>query len=141
MNLDRFVAERSARWDDLERLAGRAGGRPERLGPDGVRRLGALYREAAGDLAYARRRFPGDPVEARLESLVGRARALVYGAPGRRASLRDFATRGYWRAVAERPVALLAAWALLLLPAVLAWVWARSDPAAALGLVPGGLQG
>src|SRR4051794_41637689 len=114
MNLDRFVAERSARWDDLERLAGRAGARPERLGPDRVRRLGALYREAAGDLAYARRRFAGDPVQARLESLVGRARVLVYGAPARRPALLGFLAPGYWRAGAEGPPPPLIASALRL---------------------------
>ena len=46
-----------------------------------VLRLGARYREAAADLAYARRRFGDDPVTRRLETLVLRARPLVYGAP------------------------------------------------------------
>src|SRR4051812_1147513 len=141
MKLEQFLAERTPRWTELEGLVRAAGARPEQLGPDRVRRLGALYREAAGDLAYARRRFAGDPGQARLESLVGRARVLVYGAPARRASLLGFVTRGYWRAVAERPAPLLIAWALLLVPAVLAWVWAQTDPAGALGLVPGDLQG
>src|SRR4051794_20429883 len=117
MKLEQFLAERSPRWDELERLAGEAADRPERLGAERVRRLGALYREAAGDLAYARRRFPGDPVQARLEALVGRARVLVYGAPARRPSLLGFVTRDYWRAVAERPAPLLIAWALLIVPA------------------------
>jgi uncharacterized membrane protein SpoIIM required for sporulation len=140
MNLERFADERSRRWDELAMLIDDARGRPERLGPAGVLRLGALYREAAADLAYARRRFPGDPVVARLESLAGRGRALVYGTPPRRASLRHFATRGYWRAVAERPAALVIAWVLLLAPAALAWLWAQGDPAGAIGIVPADLQ-
>jgi uncharacterized membrane protein SpoIIM required for sporulation len=141
MNLERFLREGSERWDELDRLVARAGRRAERLGPDGVRTLGARYREAAADLALARRRFPGDPVVDRLERTVAGARTLVYEGGGRRASLRWFATRGYWRAVAERPRALAASWALLLVPAALAWLWASSDPAGALGLVPGALQG
>lgn len=140
MNLDGFAAERSERWARLERLLGAAGSRPERLGPDGVRALGALYREAAADLAIARRRWPRDPVVVRLEQLVGRARTTVYASPARRASLREFVSHGYWRAVRERPKALLAALGLLVVPAVLAWVWALADPGAAIGLVPADLQ-
>ena len=62
-----------------------------------------LYRAAAADLAFARRRFPGEPLVARLEALVLRARATVYARAGRRASLVAFFTRGYWRRLAERP--------------------------------------
>ena len=100
-------------------------------------RLGARYREAAADLAYARRRFGDDPVTRRLETLVLRARPLVYGARPRGGSLRAYLAHGYWRAVAERPKPLIAAWLLMLVPAVLAGLWALSDPAAAGGLVPG----
>jgi uncharacterized membrane protein SpoIIM required for sporulation len=102
-----------------------------------VHRLGALYRSAAADLALARRSFPGDPIVPRLETLVGRARHLVYGAPSRRGSVREFFRRGYWRLVAERPAPLLAAAALLFAPAALAGAWAVQDPGAASGLVPG----
>jgi uncharacterized membrane protein SpoIIM required for sporulation len=137
MNLDRFQREREPAWRELAGLVETAGRRPERLGPDGVRRLGALYRSAAADLALARRRFPGDPVERRLEALVGRARHLVYDAPTRRIAPVRFFARDYWRLVAERPVPLLVAAVLLLGPAVLAAIWALGDPGAAGGLVPG----
>src|SRR5581483_6434222 len=90
MNLDRFVRRRTPEWEELGRLVEAAGRRPERLGAGGVRRLGALYRAAAADLALARRRWPGDPVTVRLEDLVGRSRHLVYAAPSRSASLRQF---------------------------------------------------
>jgi uncharacterized membrane protein SpoIIM required for sporulation len=137
VNLDRFLSERRALWDELNGLVASARGRPERLGPRGARRLGTLYRSAAADLALARRRFPGDPVVRRLEDLVGRARNLVYDAPSRRDSLRRFFATGYWRRVAERPLALGVAALLLLAPAGLAATWALRDPAAAIGLVPG----
>lgn len=137
MNLERFVAERRENWDELEELTKAARRRAERLGPEKVRRLGALYRAAAADLAFARGRFPADPVTRRLEDLVGRARHLVYSAPGGgRGSLVRFFTRGYWRLIAERWVAILAAVVLLFGPAALAAAWGMHDPPAAIGIVP-----
>jgi uncharacterized membrane protein SpoIIM required for sporulation len=136
MTLERFLEERQDAWRELEELTRRARRRPERLGPDGVRRLGELYRAAAADLALARRRFPADPVVTRLELLVGRARHLVYGARARRGSIVRFATRGYWRLVAEKPLALVISAVLLFAPAALTASWALRDPAAATGLVP-----
>ncbi len=82
MSPERFAAERGPAWSELEAALRRAGDRPEKLGRDGVRRLGALYRAAAADLAFARRRFPGEPLIARLEALVLRARATVYARVG-----------------------------------------------------------
>lgn len=137
MNLDRFQREREPAWKELAGLVHAAGRRPERLGPERVRRLGALYRSAAADLALARRRFRGDPVERRLEALVGQARHLVYDAPTRRIAPLRFFARDYWRLVASRPVPLVVSAVLLLGPATLALVWALGDPGAAGGLVPG----
>jgi uncharacterized membrane protein SpoIIM required for sporulation len=136
VRLDRFVGEREPGWQELEQALREAHGRPERLGPDGVRRLGRLYRAAAADLAQARRSFPGDPVVRRLESLVVRARPVLYSAEPRRAPLREFLVHGYWRRVRERPLFLGTAWALMIVPAVLAFLWALSDPGGASGLLP-----
>src|SRR3954451_8736844 len=140
MSPERFAAERGPDWTELETALKRAGDRPEKLGRDGVRRLGELYRAAAADLAFARRRFPGEAQTARLESLVLRARATVYARVGRRASVWRFLTRGYWRRLAERPVLVLAAWTLLLVPAVAGAVWGAVDAPAAAGLVPAQFQ-
>jgi uncharacterized membrane protein SpoIIM required for sporulation len=140
MRLERFLSERGPQWDELERLIERAGRRPERLGPQGVRRLAALYRAAAADLGVARRVWPHDPTATRLENLVGRARHLVYDSPrGRESAARFFGTT-YWRLVSERPLVLLVAALLLLAPAALGATWARDDPGAASGLVPGELR-
>ncbi len=138
MNLERFETQRGPDWVRLDALLARRAGRRgrRRLGAAGVLELGALYRGAAADHAYARRRFPGDPVVARLEGLVLRGRAAVYGASGRRGSLRAFFARGYWRRLAERPGMVALAWALLLVPAALGAVWGLVDPGAAVGLVP-----
>src|SRR5690349_229645 len=136
MSPERFVADRSGAWTELEGALRTAGDRPERLGASGVRRLGELYRAAVADLAYARRAFAGDPMVPRLEALVLRARACVYGRAGRRASLWHFVSRGYWQRLAERPWLILAAWALLLVPALLGFLWATLDAPAATGLIP-----
>ena len=135
MRLDRFIGERQTAWQELEALVAEAGNRPERLGVQGVLRLGGLYRRAAADLSLARTAFPGDPVERRLEGLVLRSRQLVYG-EARRVAAIEFLTTGYWRRVTERPLALVTAAALLFVPMMLAAVWALDDPHAALGVVP-----
>jgi uncharacterized membrane protein SpoIIM required for sporulation len=132
-----FATRRAPDWEELDALLRRAGTRPERLGPEGVLRLGALYRAAAADLAFARRALPQDPARRRLEELVARGRRAVYADERRRARPLDFLAGGYWRSVAGRPAALALATALFVVPAVLALVWALSDPDAALGLVPG----
>jgi uncharacterized membrane protein SpoIIM required for sporulation len=136
VNRDRFLEQRGTSWQELERLMSRAGRKAERLGPTGALRLGALYRETAADLALARRAFPADPIVDRLEQLVSRARGLVYDAPTRRRSVIRFFGRDYWRLVAEKPVALLAAFVLLFGPAALSAGWALGNEGAAAGLVP-----
>jgi uncharacterized membrane protein SpoIIM required for sporulation len=136
MTLDHFLRNRSEAWSELDGLVRQAGRQAGRLGGDGVLRLGELYRSAAADLAFARRRWPGDPVVARLENLVARARHLVYASPRRRLSAVHFFATGYWRLVAERPILLGVSALLLFAPALLAAGWALDDPGAAGGLVP-----
>jgi uncharacterized membrane protein SpoIIM required for sporulation len=139
MKVERFINEREGDWRELDELL--RSKRRARRGAGEVLRLGALYRGAAADLALARRGHPGDPVVARLETLVARARHAVYAEEPRRGSLRTFYARTYWLRVRERPVPLLLAIALLLVPAGLAVAWALSDPGAAVGLVPAEFRG
>ena len=129
--IDAFVAARTPAWTELVALLDRAGGRIDRLPADDVLRLGEGYRAAAGDLARARQRWPGDPVVAELDELVGRARALVYGTPGARRSFRHWITTGFFQRVRERPLALLAAVVLLWGPSIGLALWAHHDPATA----------
>jgi uncharacterized membrane protein SpoIIM required for sporulation len=138
VTVERFRREREGDWTRLDAALRQAGRKPERLGPDGVRALGGLYRSAAADLALARRLFPYDPTTATLEALVVRARAAVYADTGPGRSLWTFLKTGFWRTLRERPVALAASAALLLGFAALGILWGATDPGGAAGLVPGG---
>jgi uncharacterized membrane protein SpoIIM required for sporulation len=136
MDVDEFALTRRGRWDELSTLVREARRRAERLGPEGVRQLGPLYRAAAADLAVARRKYRGEAVVTELEGLVGRARPLVYDQERRRGSIGSFLATGYWQRVRERPGLLLASALLLLAPWVLSAAWAVRDPGAASGVVP-----
>ena len=139
-NLDEFVRERTPTWTELERLVEGSGNAPARLGPAGVLRLGACYRAVAADLAFARRRFPSDPVVARLERLTERGRHAVYNTTNTRNTLGAFVSHGYWRRVRERRALLVIAFVCTAFPTLLAGYWAWRDPGAASGLVPSAYQ-
>ncbi len=139
-NLDEFVRERAPTWTELEQLVEGSGNSPARLGPTGVLRLGACYRAVAADLAFARRRFPSDPIVGQLERLVQRGRHAVYNTTRSHNTMREFVTRGYWRRVRERPALLVIAIACLALPTLLSGYWAWRDPGAASGLAPSAYQ-
>ena len=139
-NLDEFVRERTPTWTELERLVEGGGNSPARLGSAGVLRLGSCYRAVAADLAFARRRFPSDPIVGRLERLTQRGRHAVYNTSGSRNTVLAFVTRGYWRRVRERPALLVIAVVCLALPTLLSGYWAWRDPGAASGLAPSAYQ-
>lgn len=139
-NLDEFVRERTPTWTELERLVEGSGNSPARLGSAGVLRLGSCYRAVAADLAFARRRFPSDPIVGRLEQLMQRGRHAVYNTSSSRNSVLAFATRGYWRRVRERSALLAIAVVCLALPTLLSGYWAWRDPGAASGLAPSAYQ-
>jgi uncharacterized membrane protein SpoIIM required for sporulation len=141
MNLETFLKERSPKWDALERdLASSV--QPGRLPPDRMLEVGREYRAVAADLAFARRRFPGDPVVDRLERLALTGRQSIYSGRRRNAgAVLEFVTTGYWQLVIGEPAVLAVAVIALIAPCVLAAIWALHDPAAALGLVPGVFKG
>jgi uncharacterized membrane protein SpoIIM required for sporulation len=137
MNLEAFLTERETTWKSFEQELARAGGRPDRLGAEGALAMGRRYRGVVADLAIARRRFPGDPMVDRLERLVLAGRQAIYSERSRAgASLRQFASRGYWTLVIGRPGILAVALLAMFGPCLLAAGWAIHDPAGALGLVP-----
>jgi uncharacterized membrane protein SpoIIM required for sporulation len=138
MNLEGFLDGSAEQWTELEGLLDRSHGKPERLGVDGVLRLGVLYRSAAADLAYARQRFVGDPLLQRLEALVLRARHVVYGERARGQSAREFLLRGYWRDIRAHRRQLAVSLAATFAPALLSAAWAARNPTAATAVVPSG---
>jgi uncharacterized membrane protein SpoIIM required for sporulation len=138
MNLERFLAERSSDWSELESLLRRAGVTGTRLSPADVLRLGTLYRAAAADLAGARRSFPASAGTQRLQNLVASAHGVVYGRAQRDETVASFLSVGLWRRIRQSigPVALAAA--VMLGATVLGALWALLEPSAASGLLPGG---
>lgn len=127
--------------EELGSLVDAAKGRPERLGPSGIRRLGALHRQAVPELARARQVMPGGETTRRLEATVAASHALIYGAAARSQSLPEFAVTGYWRRVREAPWALAVSACILLVPGMLGFAWGRLSPGPAGALVPGAFLG
>ncbi len=138
---ERFVAEREAAWEELEAALRRAGDRPEKLGADGVRRLGELYRATAADLAFARRTF-GDSTAGRAARRAGAARACggLLRARGGAGRCGRSCRAGIGSGWPSGPALLAAAWLLLLVPAGLGALWGLVDAPAAAGLVPADFQ-
>jgi len=136
VNVERFAAPRANDWAALEALVDRAKGRPDRLPPPEILRLGFLYRSAAADLAIARRRFPGAPGTVRLERLVARAHGLVYGTATRHDSARHFVTTRLWQRVRSEGRCLALSVAILVGFTLLGALWAAARPEQAVGLLP-----
>src|SRR5882672_8800139 len=113
MRRDRFIAERQGTWNRLDEALSESRSQPWKLGVNGARDTGALYRAAAADLAIARRLYPSDPLTARLEDLVLRGRQAVYSAGVEKMSVWRFVSTTFWQRIAERPVFPLIAFVLV----------------------------
>lgn len=129
------MRRRQDEWRRLEDLIARRQAR--RLGPRDALALASLYRRSTADLARAQRDWPDQPVAWYLNGLVARGHATLYreGGGGPRAVARFYRSTlpSTYRAAAPF---LLAAAALLLLPALLAFALGLADPALAAGMVP-----
>jgi len=80
------VSRRRGRWERLSALLDHAASPRSSLTVDELDELAALYRQATGDLAIARRDFPRDRVTSFVNQLVTRGHAIIYRQPP--ASLR-----------------------------------------------------
>ncbi len=138
-----FVAVGEPHWREFDTLIALASTwrRIRVLSPDQVRRFARLHRRVSADLAVARVAFPGDPIAVELERRIARSGPLLYDCAPRGIGLRQFATRTYWRSIAERPALLASAWALMIGPAVAAGLWAINAPERANLLLGGRFQG
>ena len=142
MSPERVRGRARPAWGELDAALRRAGDRPERLG---ARRRAAARRalpRGGGGPRVRAPALPGRPAGRRgWRRSCCAARATVYARSGRRASLWQFLTRGYWRRLAERPVLRArrvgaAAGARRCRAAL----WGCVDPPTAAGLIPAEFQ-
>ena len=138
MKAEDFVALRRDDWNRLEDLLARAGGGSlNGLAPAQVLTLAALYRRTTADLARAQRDWPGEPVHRYLNGLVARGHGVVYRRGGevwRR--IRAFYTEKLPRTYREAAPFLLAAGALLFVPAIVSYFVVLANPDAAYAIAP-----
>jgi uncharacterized membrane protein SpoIIM required for sporulation len=140
MNLERFLSERSGDWSELEALVARYGVTGGSLSAEELRRLGALYRAAAADLAVARRCFAGSGGTLRLQALVASAYGVVYSRAGRSETPGEFLAHGVWRRIRENIALVGLAAAVMFGCTALGAVWALLEPGSAVGILPSGFH-
>ena len=138
MTLDNFIAERQARWAELEGAVRRARrGRLRSLGAAEIERFGLLLRHASSDLAIARRDYPDTAVTEYLNTLCARAHPLLYrGAPLRLSDLGGFYVRGLPRAFRAAWPYVAASLGLLALGFLAGWLAVDLRPDLRTSLVP-----
>jgi uncharacterized membrane protein SpoIIM required for sporulation len=140
MQVEQFVAERGAAWAELETLADRGSGRPSRLSPAEIHRLGVLYRSAAADFALASRAWPEAAGTLRLHGLVVRANQVVYSKAARADTIGEYLGQRLWQRIRELRGCLTLSAAILLGSILLGALWAVVEPAAAAGILPAGAR-
>ncbi len=141
MDANQFYQTRQSDWKTLTQLLDRAQRGLAGLSPDEVDRLGALYRLATSDLALAQRDYPNQRVTEYLNQLVARAHAMIYQTqPLALGRIWAFAARGFPRAYRQAFPFILAAMALLIIPALAAGFSTAWQPASARWLLPAEAQ-
>ncbi len=137
-SLGQFTAVRQEAWRELDSLLKRSEGNGLRsLSATDVEMLGRRYRQVVSDLAIANRDFPNDELSASLNALAGRAHLRMYR--GRSAPLHrifDFFTVEFARRFRVSLGYVGVSAALLLLPAVAAYLAALLDPGLRQAMVP-----
>src|SRR6266700_3235437 len=138
MRSEEFVSARRDDWNKLENLIARgSSGRLNPLRPQEVLTLAALYRRATADLARAQRDWPGEPVHRYLNGLVARGHGVVYRRGGdvwRR--IRDFYVVTLPTTYRQSWPYLVAAAALMFVPAIIAFFVVLANPDAASAIAP-----
>jgi uncharacterized membrane protein SpoIIM required for sporulation len=131
---------REAQWARLDALLTRANGRLGALEGEESGELGRLYRAAATQLSLVRAGGGSVAQRERLNDLVGRAHALIYGTAA--GAQTGAGARSWLLALLLAPVAVRRAWryhllaaALLLVGVGYGWVGAARDTEWALELV------
>jgi uncharacterized membrane protein SpoIIM required for sporulation len=138
VTLDGFVAARRDRWAQLEAMLRRSRrGRLRDIPAAELERFGSLYREAASDLAIARRDFPEDNLTTYINDLCARAHPMLYRSPPARPRdlLRWFAV-GIPRAFRERRKYVLLSLGIMAAGAVAGWLAVDLRPDLRASLIP-----
>ena len=138
MTVDLFVRNRRDRWERLESMVKRGRrGRLREIPAVQLEEFGALYRDAASDLAIARRDFPEDDVTAYLNNLCARAHPLLYRSPPLRAAdLAGAFVLGIPRAFRARRGYVLLSLALMAAGAIAGWLAVDLRPDLRASLIP-----
>ena len=136
MRAEDFVALRRDDWNRLEDLIAHAGaGHMNALTAAQALTMAALYRRATADLARAQRDWPGEPVHRYLNGLVARGHGVVYRRGGEVwKRIKQFYTETLPRTYRESWPYLLAAGALLFVPAIVAFFVVLANPDAAFSI-------
>ncbi len=138
MTVEAFIAARRARWHELETMLRQSRrGRLRDIPAAQLERFGALYREAASDLAIARRDFADDAITVFLNNLCARAHPMLFRSTPLRA--HDLVLRflvGVPRAFRERRTYVLASLGLLLAGAIAGWLAVDLRPDLRASLIP-----
>ena len=138
MSVETFVAPRRGRWQQLEAMIERSRrGRLRDIPATEMEHFGALYREAASDLAIARRDLPDAEVTVFLNSLCSRAHPLLFRSePVRVRTVVSGFVVGIPQAFRARHRYILASLALLAAGAVAGWLAVDLRPDLRASLVP-----
>lgn len=135
--IERFVATRRPRWERLSALLRRATSPRGGLSVAELEELSRLYRQAASDLATARRDFPDDQTTIFVNQLVARGHSVIYREPATPvSSLKRFVTRSLPGEYRSAWPYLVAAAGLFFGPLVAALVAVALAPDAATLLLP-----
>ena len=107
------------------------------LAPAQVLAMAALYRRATADLARAQRDWPGEPVHRYLNGLVARGHGIVYRRGGEVwKRIRAFYTETLPQTYRASAPFLLAAGALMFIPAFVSYFVVLANPDAANAIAP-----
>ncbi|HEY8755932.1 MAG TPA: stage II sporulation protein M [Candidatus Dormibacteraeota bacterium] len=138
MTLDSFVAARRDRWAQLEAMLKRSRrGRFRDIPAAELERFGSLCREAASDLAIARRDFPEDNLTTYLNDLCARAHPMLFRSrPARPRDLLRWFAVGVPRAFRERRAYVLLSLGIMAAAAVAGWLAVELRPDLRASLIP-----
>ncbi|WP_017654296.1 stage II sporulation protein M [Fortiea contorta] len=139
MNIQRWIARREQNWQRLDALLKQIEKKGlKSLKSAEIRELASLYRSLAADLARARTQEVSNTLIHSLQSLISRAYTQIYQGSRRQEwlALVEFYRWGLPAVVQQTFAYIMAATALFLLGATVAWWYAWQDPTFMSLIVP-----